>query len=166
MTMRQNTVRAVKGESTIRRAAEKFCRNKLAVISLIILLVLILLAVFAEKICTYDPLAENYKENGMIDKYSAPSAEHILGTDSIGRDVFARLLTRIVGRDVGVGQAEAHRINAGNETVKGIGALIVRHRARLNLFFDHLAPQRVHAVLNDLPTVFPRFGRNDGLGVV
>lgn len=28
----------------------------------------------------------------MIDKYSAPSAEHILGTDSIGRDVFARLL--------------------------------------------------------------------------
>lgn len=92
MTMRQNTVRAVKGESTMRRAAEKFCRNKLAVISLIILLVLILLAVFAEKICTYDPLAENYKENGMIDKYSAPSAEHILGTDSIGRDVFARLL--------------------------------------------------------------------------
>lgn len=40
MTMRQNTVRAVKGESTMRRAAEKFCRNKLAVISLIILLVL------------------------------------------------------------------------------------------------------------------------------
>lgn len=92
MTMRQNTVRAVKGESTMRRAAEKFCRNKLAVISLIILLVLILLAIFADKICTYDPLAENYKENGMIDKYSAPSAEHILGTDSIGRDVFARLL--------------------------------------------------------------------------
>ena len=28
----------------------------------------------------------------MIDKYSAPSAEHILGTDSIGRGVFARLL--------------------------------------------------------------------------
>lgn len=73
MTMRQNTVRAVKGESTMRRAVEKFCRNKLAVISLIILLVLILLAVFAEKICTYDPLAENYKENGMIDKYSAPA---------------------------------------------------------------------------------------------
>lgn len=82
MTMRQNTVRAVKGESTMRRAAEKFCRNKLAVISLIILLVLILLAVFADKVCTYDPLAENYKENGMIDKYSAPSAEHILGTDA------------------------------------------------------------------------------------
>ena len=49
MTMRQNTVRAVKGESTIRRAAEKFCRNKLAVISLIILLVLILLAIFRTK---------------------------------------------------------------------------------------------------------------------
>lgn len=49
MTMRQNTVRAVKGESTMRRAAEKFCRNKLAVISLIILLVLILLAIFADK---------------------------------------------------------------------------------------------------------------------
>ena len=32
MTMRQNTVRAVKGESTMRRAVEKFCRNKLAVI--------------------------------------------------------------------------------------------------------------------------------------
>ena len=95
MTMRQNTVRAVKGESTMRRAAEKFCRNKLAVISLIILLVLILLAIFADKICTYDPLAENYKENGMIDKYSAPCAEHILGTDSIGRDVFALSLIHI-----------------------------------------------------------------------
>lgn len=73
MTMRQNTVRAVKGESTMRRAAEKFCRNKLAVISLIILLVLILLAIFADKICTYDPLAENYKENGMMTSTAPPA---------------------------------------------------------------------------------------------
>lgn len=49
MTMRQNTVRAVKGESTMRRATEKFCRNKLAVISLIILLVLILLGYLRRK---------------------------------------------------------------------------------------------------------------------
>ena len=99
--MRQNTVRAVKGESTMRRAAEKFCRNKLAVISLIILLVLILLAIFADKICTYDPLAENYKENGMIDKYSAPSAEHILGTESFG-GYFSYLQLAASSRYVGI----------------------------------------------------------------
>lgn len=81
-----------KGESTWRRAVDKFCRNKLAVASVILLIVMIFAAIFAPQLTSYDPLAENYTPDGIVDKFAAPSAEHILGTDSIGRDVFSRLL--------------------------------------------------------------------------
>lgn len=87
-----STPRIQKGESTMRRAVDKFCRNKLAVVSFFVLLMLIFMAVFAPQISRYDPLAENYTEAGLVDKFAAPSSEHILGTDSIGRDVFSRLL--------------------------------------------------------------------------
>ena len=81
-----------KGESTWRRAVDKFCRNKLAVVSAVLLIAMILAAIFAPQLTSYDPLAENYNADGVVDKFAAPSAEHILGTDSIGRDVFSRLL--------------------------------------------------------------------------
>ena len=48
----------------------------------------ILMALFANVIAPYDPIADQdpYTKN------APPSAEHLLGTDEIGRDVFSRLL--------------------------------------------------------------------------
>lgn len=68
-----------------------FKKNRLGMISLVILVILVLAAVFAPVLAPYDP---NMSHQRFLD---APSAEHILGTDIIGRDVFSRLLyaTRI-----------------------------------------------------------------------
>ncbi|MEA3560882.1 MAG: ABC transporter permease [Candidatus Omnitrophota bacterium] len=62
-------------------------KNSLAVFGGIIILILVLMAVFAPSIARYDPAAIDIK-NALI----GPSAEHILGTDQLGRDVFSRIV--------------------------------------------------------------------------
>src|SRR5215203_3801327 len=68
------------------RAARRFFRHRLAMIGLAILLVMMFIAVFAPWISGADPYHGNLR---MIRR--APSAEHWLGTDGAGRDVWARL---------------------------------------------------------------------------
>lgn len=64
-------------------------RNKMAMIGLGILIVLILLAIFADVIADYDEVA--IKMNTEI-RLQGPSKDHILGTDELGRDIFARMI--------------------------------------------------------------------------
>ena len=78
---------AEKSYSFTRDIARQFFRNRLALTGLILLLLLVLSAVLAHRIAPYDPNA--------VDLYSilqGPSAQHWLGTDENGRDVFSRLL--------------------------------------------------------------------------
>lgn len=64
----------------------RFRRHKLAMVSLVILLILGLAALFAPIIAPYDP-------TGIVGTFgTAPNKDFWLGTDSIGRDVFSRLL--------------------------------------------------------------------------
>lgn len=62
-------------------------QNKLAVISAVVILLIILAAVFAPVIAPY-----GYSEQDLINRLQAPSMQHLLGTDELGRDVFSRLL--------------------------------------------------------------------------
>ena len=72
----------------IREKLGRMCRqNKLAAISAIVIILIILLAVFAPVIAPYGE-----SETSLTERLAAPSAEHILGTDYLGRDVFTRLL--------------------------------------------------------------------------
>ena len=73
-------------QSSFFMVAKRFCRHRLAVACLVILLGLILLAVFAPWIAPYGPT----KISGGFSK--PPDAEHWLGTDQIGRDMFSLLL--------------------------------------------------------------------------
>ena len=61
--------------------------NKLALFGLGIILLLTIVAILAPFIATQDPTTINIK-NALL----PPSAEHILGTDSLGRDVFSRMV--------------------------------------------------------------------------
>ncbi len=65
----------------------RFRRHRLALIGAVILIVLVALAVGAPWIAGQDPNVVDLKSYR-----KPPSAEHFLGTDSSGRDVFARLL--------------------------------------------------------------------------
>lgn len=61
-------------------------KNKLAVVSLIILIIMILLAIFGPFFTKY-----SYEEQSR-DSYAPVSADHPLGTDKLGRDTLSRLL--------------------------------------------------------------------------
>lgn len=66
----------------------RFRRHKLALAGLILIIVFILMAIFADLIAPYDPISYQDPYN----KNAPPSPAHLLGTDEIGRDVFSRLL--------------------------------------------------------------------------
>ena len=70
-----------------KRNFDKFKSNKLAVSGLAIVIIILLAVLFAPLLTKYDPITLD-----MSNKFAPPSSEHILGTDSIGRDLFARLL--------------------------------------------------------------------------
>ena len=53
----------------------------------ILTLILLVVAVFARKLCPYDPDVQD-----LLLAQKPPSAEHILGTDRYGRDMFSRVL--------------------------------------------------------------------------
>src|SRR5215813_5452314 len=61
--------------------------NRLAYIGISIAVIFVLAAVFAPLIATHDVTAQN-----LAIRYGAPSAAHWFGTDSLGRDVFSRLV--------------------------------------------------------------------------
>ncbi len=74
-----------------RQVWRRFRKNKAAVISAVILLILILVSVFAPVITS---TTTGWGRDEIDIKYiqSEPSARHPLGTDSIGRDTWTRLL--------------------------------------------------------------------------
>jgi peptide/nickel transport system permease protein len=66
----------------------RFIRHRLALAGMIVILAFVLMAIFADFLAPYDPITDQdpYLRNGQ------PTAEHLLGTDEIGRDVLSRLL--------------------------------------------------------------------------
>lgn len=64
-------------------------KNKLAMLGLAILIVMVALAVCADWIADYDT---NVTGMNMAERLQTPSAKHWFGTDSYGRDVFARII--------------------------------------------------------------------------
>lgn len=65
----------------------KFKRHKLGVIGCFIMLVFILMAIFADFIAPFEP---NKIDPAAFEQ--PPSKEHLLGTDSLGRDVLSRII--------------------------------------------------------------------------
>ena len=64
-----------------------YLMNRLTYIGLVIALILIIVAIFAPLIAQQDYTAQN-----LAIRYQPVSAEHIFGTDALGRDVFARVI--------------------------------------------------------------------------
>ena len=85
-TIDEGKQKDIVSESYLQTVFRRFQRHKLALISLVIVVILGLAALFAPIIAPYDP-------NEMVGPFSgAPGKGFLLGTDQIGRDVFSRLL--------------------------------------------------------------------------
>nr|WP_218091349.1 oligopeptide ABC transporter permease [Paenibacillus solanacearum] len=73
-------------DSYAKMVARRFLQHKMAVAGLASFVLLVLIGVFAPLIAPYDP-------NAIGGAFSAaPSAQHWLGTDQVGRDVLSRLI--------------------------------------------------------------------------
>jgi ABC-type dipeptide/oligopeptide/nickel transport system permease subunit len=90
---------AARGSSLYRDAWRRLIRNKLAVAGGITVLVLCVVAIFADVLAPYPYAKANF---GKI--YEFPSREFPLGTDQLGRDVLSRMIYRArVSMLVGLG---------------------------------------------------------------
>ncbi|MDR1440099.1 MAG: ABC transporter permease [Clostridiales bacterium] len=66
---------------------KKLLSNKMVVVSLILILAVVFVTVAAPALTSY-----SYAQNSLKERYAAPSAAHVMGTDEYGRDVFTRLI--------------------------------------------------------------------------
>jgi len=64
----------------------RFKRNKLALFGMILALLLVLVAIFANVIAPYDPTQIS------TSRFELPSLTHLMGTDDFGRDLFSRVI--------------------------------------------------------------------------
>lgn len=65
----------------------RIIKSKTSFIGLLIILGLIITAIFAPLIAPYEPTNQE-----ILNKYLPPSADHLLGTDNLGRDIFSRIV--------------------------------------------------------------------------
>lgn len=76
----------VKGNQ-LSRMWHSFKKRKVAVLGLVIVIFYVLVAIFADRLAPYDPTKQD-----LIHMLETPSADHILGTDEVGRDLFSRII--------------------------------------------------------------------------
>jgi peptide/nickel transport system permease protein len=74
-------------DSPWRRSLRALVRNPMAVIGMAVILLWAFLALAAPIVAPFDPLDQEVEN-----RISPPSAEHLFGTDELGRDVFSRVL--------------------------------------------------------------------------
>lgn len=86
MKSQEKKLKTITTESYFQTVFRRFKKHRLAMCSLVILAVLGAAAIWAPVLAPYDP-------DAIVGPFSgAPSAEFLLGTDQIGRDVLSRLL--------------------------------------------------------------------------
>lgn len=71
---------------------KRFRKHRLAVAGGFTIILIALICFAAPLVSSQDPLQIQKDANGAILRNAPPSVDHLLGTDSIGRDVFTRLL--------------------------------------------------------------------------
>ena len=66
---------------------KRFCRRKVSLVAFVVLMLIILTCVLGPLFISGDPLAQD-----LLNTYAHPSAEHLLGTDNLGRDILVRMI--------------------------------------------------------------------------
>lgn len=70
-----------------RSRGRRWYHNRTLVAGLVVVGIIVLAAVFAPLLTSYDPITQN-----LTDTLAKPGGAHLLGTDQLGRDVWSRLL--------------------------------------------------------------------------
>jgi peptide/nickel transport system permease protein len=112
-------------------------QHVLGTVGLVIMIVFVLAAIFADVICRYSPLSVDSAH-----ALARPSLDHWMGTDSFGRDVFARIVH---------GARISLAVGIGSTALGGIfGVMIGLASGYLSGWVD-LVFQRITDILQALP---------------
>ena len=74
--------------SELSRAWRRFRANRMALIGLVVIILISLMAIFADYIAPYDPIEDIFSGK----RGEGPSLEHPLGFDHLGRDLLSRVI--------------------------------------------------------------------------
>jgi ABC-type dipeptide/oligopeptide/nickel transport system permease subunit len=70
-----------------RRFVRVFFRRKVVVVGFALVVLILIVAIFANVLAPYDPYAQD-----LHNVMAAPNGEHLLGTDALGRDLLSRIM--------------------------------------------------------------------------
>lgn len=87
MQMQEDENEIAVAGNQLKRMWHSFCKRKVAVLGLVIVLVYILVAIFAPLLAPYDPVKQD-----LAHMLQTPDARHLLGTDEMGRDILSRII--------------------------------------------------------------------------
>lgn len=76
-----------KEKTPFQLAMARFGHNRIAIAALVLMVLIVLTAIFADKLTTFNPIKLNAKM-----RLTAPNSEFWFGTDAMGRDVFTRVM--------------------------------------------------------------------------
>lgn len=77
----------IKKQNQFSVVLRRLSKNSSAMIGLVVVTILVLMAIFAPLIAPYP-----YDKQNLLNTRKPPSAEHIMGTDELGRDIFSRIV--------------------------------------------------------------------------
>lgn len=86
---RKEILKKFKKKTPLQEIVYRFMQNRMAVVGLIIFTIILLCAIFADQIASYEGAA---LQMNIAERLQGPSARHWLGTDEAGRDIFARII--------------------------------------------------------------------------
>jgi peptide/nickel transport system permease protein len=93
VTLESDPLSSVEEESPWKIIWKRFRKHKLALAGIVTITFIALACFLAPLYAPYHPIRDiSRDENGQILRNDPPSAQHLMGTDNIGRDVFTRLL--------------------------------------------------------------------------
>lgn len=69
------------------KAFKRLLRNRAAAVGLVVIILFILVGIFADVIAPYDPIKVDFAA-----VRQPPTAQHLMGTDKQGRDIFSRII--------------------------------------------------------------------------
>ena len=87
MRKQQDLTSRRRKEGQFTQVMRRLSKNKSAMFGLFLIILLVLVAIFAEWIMPYD-----YAKMDIMNKYAGVSWKHIFGCDELGRDIFSRCL--------------------------------------------------------------------------
>ena len=88
MTVKKQEIKKSKKNSQAKEIWRRFRKSKTAMLGLVLLILVVGIAVFADVIVPY----ETAITQDIPSRLQGPSLQHLFGTDEVGRDLFARIV--------------------------------------------------------------------------